>query len=590
MNILVTGGTGFIGTRLALACVERGHDCTVYAQINNDAEATNHRMLEEKGVQVVLGSMTDREGVFDAVVDVDVVFHLAAIQHEANVADSLFRDVNVTGTRYLLDACVAHGVNRLIHGSTIGVYGSIQGQIDETSPCGPDNIYGQSKLEGERLALSFKDRLPVVVIRISETYGPGDRRLLKLFKAVTNPFFFMIGRGRNLHQLIYIDDLIDGFFMAVDSENARGEVIVLAGKEPITTNDMVRVIAASVDATPPRVWLPLYPIWLVGLILETVFRPLGIQPPLHRRRLDFFKKSFSFRLNKSIQLLGFTPRVGFQEGVRRTAGWYKEMRLLNGSRPAEMGEWMDLPKDMPAGQARSIPLTAKFEAFDSFWEAPSNIEKGYDSFGKFYKRNYLRHLTTDRNARILAVSCGYGYLVRILNELGYSRVAGIDSDPQKIRYAQQRGLNCSAQYAFEFLTENTEPFDLIFCEQEINHLTKDEIEQFLLLCRDNLTDSGCLVVHSLNGANPITGPEALAQNFDHFNTLTEYSLKQVLEHTGYRNTQAFPLKLYIFFENPINYIGMAVDWTLNIIFRIAFIFYGKSNKIFSKKIGVVAYK
>jgi nucleoside-diphosphate-sugar epimerase/2-polyprenyl-3-methyl-5-hydroxy-6-metoxy-1,4-benzoquinol methylase len=534
--------------------------------------------------------MTDRARVFDVAGNVDTVFHLAAVQHEANVADSLFTDVNVSGTRYLLDACVEQGVKRLIHGSTIGVYGSIQGQIDENSPCNPDNIYGKSKLEGERLALSYRDRFPVVVIRISETYGPGDRRLLKLFKAVTNPFFFMIGKGQNLHQLIYIDDLIDGFFMAVDSEDAPGEVIVLAGKESITTNDMVREIAASVDATPPRIRLPFYPVWLTGLILETALRPLGIQPPLHRRRLDFFKKSFNFSRKKSIELLGLTPRIDFKEGVRRTAGWYKEMRLVNGTQTAETGEYLEPLQDMPAGQGRSIPLTAKYEAFDSFWEAPSNIERGYASFGKFYKRNYLRHLTTDRNARILAVSCGYGYLVKILNDLGYRRVAGIDSDPEKIKYARQRGLNCSSQFAHEFLTENSEPFDLIFCEQEINHLTKDEIERFLLLCRDNLTDSGCLVVHSLNGANPITGSEALAQNFDHYNALTEYSLKQILEHTGYRNPQVFPLKLYIFFENPINYIGMAVDFVLNIIFRIAFIFYGKSNKLFSKKIGAKAYK
>jgi nucleoside-diphosphate-sugar epimerase len=196
-------------------------------------------LIEDKSLRVAMGSRNN------------VVFHLAAAQHETSAPDSLFTEVNVSGTRYLLDACVEQGVKRFIHGSTIGVYGSTQARIDENFPCKPENIYGKSKLDGERLALSYKDRLPVVVIRISETYGPGDRRLLKLFKAVKSPFFFMIGRGRNLHQPIYIDDLIAGFFMAVDNEHAPGEVILLAGKEPITTNDMVRTIAASVDAAPP---------------------------------------------------------------------------------------------------------------------------------------------------------------------------------------------------------------------------------------------------------------------------------------------------------------------------------------------------
>jgi nucleoside-diphosphate-sugar epimerase/2-polyprenyl-3-methyl-5-hydroxy-6-metoxy-1,4-benzoquinol methylase len=576
--------------RLAIACMERGYDCTVYGQVNNDAEAMNLRMLEKNGVRVVLGSITDRKKVSDAVKGIDTVYHLAAAQHEANVPDSVFRDVNVEGTRSLLDACVTQGIKRFVHGSTIGVFGSVQGEIDENTTCTPDNIYGETKLEGERLVLSYKDRLPVVAIRISETYGPGDRRLLKLFKAVTSRFFFMIGRGKNLHQLIYIDDLVDGFLMAAENQNALGEVFLLVGKEPITTNQMVHMIAASVNAAPPKIRLPFFPFWLAAVILETVLKPLGIQPPLHRRRMDFFKKSFSFKQKKASEILGFIPQVNFQEGARRTAEWYKDMKLMSGS-PSPAAE-VPPPSDdsMPAGQSRAIKLTARTEAFDSFWEAPTNIEKGYDSFGKFYRRNYLRYMTADRSARILAISCGYGYLVQLLNDMGYSNVLGIDSDPDKIKYARERGLNCRTQYAFEFLTDNPEPFDLIFAEQEINHLTKDEMERFLLLCRENMTASGSLVVHSLNGANPITGSEAMAQNFDHYNTLTEYSLKQILEHTGFSNTVVFPLKLYIFYENPANYIGMAIDFILNIIFRLSFLFYGKSNKLFSKKIGARTYK
>lgn len=97
-------------------------------------------------------------------------------------------------------------------------------------------------------------------------------------------------------------------------------------------------------------------------------------------------------------------------------------------------------------------------------------------------------------------------------------------------------------------------------------------------------------MHSLNGANPITGSEALAQNFDHYNTLTEYSLKQILEHTGFRDIKVFPLKLYIFYKNPVNYIGLTLDLILNVLFRLSFLFYGKKNRLFSKKIGAIAYK
>jgi SAM-dependent methyltransferase len=169
-------------------------------------------------------------------------------------------------------------------------------------------------------------------------------------------------------------------------------------------------------------------------------------------------------------------------------------------------------------------------------------------------------------------------------------VLGIDSDPDKVAVAERHNLNCKVSNAFPFLRENKTAFDLIFAEQEINHLTKDELLVFLNLCRKNLRQGGVLFVHSLNGANPLTGSEALAQNFNHFNTFTEYSLRQVLLHSGFQDIQVFPLNLYIFYENPINYIGMAFNALLNVLFRLGFIFYGKENKIFSKKFAAVCRK
>ena len=121
-------------------------------------------------------------------------------------------------------------------------------------------------------------------------------------------------------------------------------------------------------------------------------------------------------------------------------------------------------------------------------------------------------------------------------------------------------------------------------------MTKNEILDFLKLCRDNLEEDGYICVHSLNGANPITGSEALSQNYNHYNTFTEYSLRQVLGYTGFRDIKVFPLNLYIFYENPVNYIGMILNSFLNVLFRIGFIFYGKDNKIFSKKIAAIGIK
>jgi len=235
-------------------------------------------------------------------------------------------------------------------------------------------------------------------------------------------------------------------------------------------------------------------------------------------------------------------------------------------------------------------LSATMESFDSFWEAPEDIERGYDSFARFYRANYLKYLPPEKETKILVISAGAGYFVQLLRQEGYVDVLGIDSSPEKVAFAAQHGLNCRVESAFPFLRKNTEQYGLIIAEQELNHLTKAEILTFLKLCRDNLRESGMLVVHSLNGANPITGSEALAQNFDHYNTMTEYSLRQVLRYTKFRNIKVFPLQLYVFYANPLNYVGLAIDWLLTLIFRIGFLFYGKKNRLFSKKIAAMCIK
>ena len=186
------------------------------------------------------------------------------------------------------------------------------------------------------------------------------------------------------------------------------------------------------------------------------------------------------------------------------------------------------------------------------------------------------------------MSCGPGYFVHTLVNAGYTDVTGMDCDPEKVRYGQAKGLNCRAEQAVAYLAETDDSYDMIICEQELNHLTKDEIVMFLDMCYQRLHEGGTLVVHGLNGANPITGAEALAQNFDHFNTFTEYSLRQVLGYCGFGSVQVIPLNLYVFRDNPANYVAMVVAGAFTFFFRIMFKLYGKFNRLFTKKIAAIA--
>lgn len=246
----------------------------------------------------------------------------------------------------------------------------------------------------------------------------------------------------------------------------------------------------------------------------------------------------------------------------------------------------------PAPAADDTPeLAARLEPFDSFWEGPEHdFDRGYAKFHQFYKANYGPHLPADRNGPVLVISCGPGYFVEMLKQRGYRQVVGIDSFADKAAHGAGRGLDCRHARAFPFLAAHPEAFDLIVCEQELNHLTKDEMRRFLDRVRASLRPGGTLLVHGLNGANPITGSEALAQNIDHFNTFTEYSLRQVLAQTGFTDISVFPLNLYVFYKNPANYAAWGVAALFGLFFRACFILYGKSNKIFTKKIGAVCRK
>jgi nucleoside-diphosphate-sugar epimerase len=328
-KVLITGGTGFISSRLALRCLDRGDRVRVLGQANNAAEAENKEILEHRGVEVTLASVTDRKQLFDAAQGIDTVFHLAAAQHEANISNQRFWDVNVTGTRNILEASVEAGIKIFVHGSTIGVYGENgSGEISEHSPLDPDNIYGVTKLEGERIALSFQEKLPIVILRISETYGPGDRRLIKLFKAIEKKILVVAGNGQNKHHIIYIDDLIDGFLLAASTQDAVGKCFVLAGKEAVTTEELVAAIARRLNARIPRLRVPLGPVLAVAWVVEAACRPIGLQPPLHRRRMDFFRKSFVFQDELAKKVLEFEPRIDLERGVAETAKWYSEQGYL----------------------------------------------------------------------------------------------------------------------------------------------------------------------------------------------------------------------------------------------------------------------
>jgi nucleoside-diphosphate-sugar epimerase len=164
----------------------------------------------------------------------------------------------------------------------------------------------------------------LVIARPSGIYGPGDRRLLKLFRGVAHRRFVILGDGKIFYHLTYIDDLVEGLRLCGEVPGAAGRTYILAGGEVPTLNDLAAMIAQEATVPPPSLHLPVWPFWLAGAACEAVCAPFGIEPPLYRRRVDFFTKSRAFDISLARTELGYAPAVGLREGIRRTLAWYRD--------------------------------------------------------------------------------------------------------------------------------------------------------------------------------------------------------------------------------------------------------------------------
>jgi len=257
---------------------------------------------------------------------VDVVFHVAAIYRQAGVPPSEYRVVNVEAVESIVEAAAAAGVRRVVHCSTVGVHGDVEHPpANEDAPIRPGDIYQVTKVEGEQAATRAASHagIELVIIRPSGIYGPGDRRLLKLFRGVARRRWATLGHGRIFYHLTYVDDLAEGFRLAAEVPSAAGRTYILAGPEVSTLNELVHLIAREAGVGRPRLRLPVWPFWLAGAACEALCVPLGIEPPLYRRRVDFFTKSRAFDISRARAELGYNPRVGLREGVRRSLEWYR---------------------------------------------------------------------------------------------------------------------------------------------------------------------------------------------------------------------------------------------------------------------------
>jgi nucleoside-diphosphate-sugar epimerase len=322
---LVTGATGFTGLNLCRRLVQDGEEVVAFVRSTSKTDA-----LKPLAVECRQTDIKNPKEVLDNFSGIDMVYHIAAAYRTEHSDQDEFRQVNVEAVRNLLEAAKATGVKRFVHCSTVGVQGRIDHPpADEEYRLMPGDHYQTSKLEGELLARSyFSSGLPGVVFRPVGIYGPGDTRFLKLFRPINKGYFVMIGSGRVLYHLTYIDDLVQGIVLCGRKPEALGEVFTLGGEKYTTIRELVNLISDVLSKPHPRWSIPFFPVYAAAVLCHKICKPLGVAPPLYPRRVEFFHHNRAFNIAKAKRLLGYEPKVGLRDGLDRTASWYIAQGLI----------------------------------------------------------------------------------------------------------------------------------------------------------------------------------------------------------------------------------------------------------------------
>jgi nucleoside-diphosphate-sugar epimerase len=330
-KILVTGAGGFIGGALLRRLANYDLDAIGTVLNNDEADA-----LQAQGHQTCLLDLTSDDSWDDILKHVHIVYNIAAMFQEVEFGRDVYNKANHLGALKLAKTAEHMGVERFIHCSTVGVLGDVkENPATETTAYNPMDIYHETKLAGELAILDWAKTLPedgmvVTVNRPAMVYGPGDLRMLKLFKTILAGKFMMIGSGETLAHLGYIEDQVDSFLLqaVVPREKIHLEVFNIASGEPITLNTLAAFIAEAGGVKLSRIKIPLAPVWFASYLCELICKPFGVKPPLFRRRVGFFTHNRAFDISKAKNLLGYCPRWNERDGIAKTIEWYYLENLL----------------------------------------------------------------------------------------------------------------------------------------------------------------------------------------------------------------------------------------------------------------------
>jgi nucleoside-diphosphate-sugar epimerase len=334
-KILITGGTGFIGSHLTEKLLEEGNEITVLAMHNpiEDIENENLELLRNIGVKIVFGDLRSVETLEKAVKGNEVVVHLAAISRPMNISQQTYYDINEKGTINLLETCNKYKIKKIVHVSSVSVLGlSPDGnplKEDDYQDLNGDD-YGLSKLKGEKAAIDLgeKFQIPLTVIRPALVYGPRCVVRNIMFKFVQNKFFPLFGNGEAKMEFCYVDNLVCALIQAI-SHKYNGEVFNITDGKAYQISEVLNAIADNLQVNRPSINLPVWLGEFLGLTSELLFKVIRKSPPFSRTAAKWMSQDVNvYSCNKAIKVMEYTPKISLNEGVVKSIKWYREKGFL----------------------------------------------------------------------------------------------------------------------------------------------------------------------------------------------------------------------------------------------------------------------
>ena len=322
----MTGATGFIGSHLVEALLQRGDQVRCLIRKTSDL-----RWLKGLPIEVAHGDCKDKDSLREAVKSIEQVFHLAGVTKA--VEEKTYFEVNALGTKNLIHACLEHNshLQKFIYLSSQAAAGPCQngGKKKESDPCEPVSPYGQSKRMGEDFALAHAHELPLLILRPSAVYGPRDRDIYTFFKLLSKRIKpCLLGEDQHI-SLCYVEDVVHAILLSARAQEPSGEIFFLSDGQDYRWEEIGDIFTQAMETKAICVRVPEWMVFGVASLSEYLSKISGKPSLLNKGKVEeMVQKNWVCDITKAKTVLGFEPKVSLMEGARLTFKWYKKENWL----------------------------------------------------------------------------------------------------------------------------------------------------------------------------------------------------------------------------------------------------------------------